>query len=89
MSGLIFRMLASSIFTLLLPWGTVSAAMIIEYFTPTIDCSVAREAISCTLLCGYCSLSQVFSPPFLIHGTVHISLKQLYSFGDPENAWQP
>ncbi|KAF8206843.1 hypothetical protein K438DRAFT_1904917 [Mycena galopus ATCC 62051] len=36
LSGVIFRMLASSIFALLLTWGTVSAAMIIEYLTPTI-----------------------------------------------------
>ncbi|KAF8187390.1 hypothetical protein K438DRAFT_1015754 [Mycena galopus ATCC 62051] len=38
-SGLIFRMLASSIFALLLMSGTVSAAMIIEYLTPTIGLS--------------------------------------------------
>ncbi|KAJ6474232.1 hypothetical protein C8R45DRAFT_1160437 [Mycena sanguinolenta] len=39
LSGVIFRMLASSIFALLLTWGTVSAAMIIEYLTPTIGLS--------------------------------------------------
>jgi acylphosphatase len=35
-SGVIFRILASSVFALLLTWGTISAAMIIEYLTPTI-----------------------------------------------------
>ncbi|KAJ7789093.1 hypothetical protein B0H14DRAFT_2945877 [Mycena olivaceomarginata] len=38
-SGVIFRILASSVFALLLTWGTVSAAMIIEYLTPTIGLS--------------------------------------------------
>jgi hypothetical protein len=35
-SDVIFRILASSFFALLLTWGTVSAAMILDWFTPTI-----------------------------------------------------
>ncbi|KAJ7799199.1 hypothetical protein B0H14DRAFT_3788487 [Mycena olivaceomarginata] len=38
-SEIIFRILASSFFALLLTWGTVSAAMILDWFTPTIGLS--------------------------------------------------
>ncbi|KAJ7327535.1 hypothetical protein DFH08DRAFT_710349 [Mycena albidolilacea] len=38
-SDVIFRILASSFFALLLTWGTVSAAILLEWFTPTIGLS--------------------------------------------------
>ncbi|KAF7341240.1 hypothetical protein MVEN_01859600 [Mycena venus] len=38
-SGVVCRMFASSIFALLLTWGTISAAMLVEWLTPTIGLS--------------------------------------------------
>jgi hypothetical protein len=75
-SGVIFRILASSVFALLLTWGTISAAMIIEYLTPTIGMFVfltLSPQLTILYLRAVLSFGKLSHVRFCIHSCVDFS----------------